>query len=315
MSLVSLAASNLSGVSYALGRCVITWQLRDSEAAAEAPGHSLRGAVSRRCPCASLATSLPATPNRALSSSAQAEQSPSPNMTAHIDLTWLTGSGAGSAWDDLPLTDLISKAATLHSNADAIRTGPDAEQRQGAAIVLCRTLASRVERAGLFSANEEGDDLATADLKYLLAPYYLAELTGSSAPAGGPSARLQAVQEAVQNYSVFLQQCRQYELLGSVASSQYSQEENNVSGQCSAYAARQRGSSYTASQPQRAFSHRSTQPVTARLYTATQGGQTDATTRRNAKIERFKAGKQIKSQIAMLERQKEHSKGDDEVCT
>ena len=39
-----------------------------------------------------------------------------------------------------------------------------------------------IERAGVFSANETKDDIATGDLKYFLAPFYLSEVRARVAP-------------------------------------------------------------------------------------------------------------------------------------
>ncbi|KAG2544283.1 hypothetical protein PVAP13_9KG019272, partial [Panicum virgatum] len=75
---------------------------------------------------------------------------------------------------DLPLLALFDRASRLHALAsssaldqDGIRTGVD----------LLRCCDEMVSKLGLFSPNETKEDVSTANLKYLLVPYYLAEMT------------------------------------------------------------------------------------------------------------------------------------------
>ena len=51
------------------------------------------------------------------------------------------------------------------------------------------------ERADIFSSNETGEEIATRDLKYLLIPYYLAELLLEA--HGLLSSRKDAVEKAM----------------------------------------------------------------------------------------------------------------------
>ncbi|KAL6870650.1 hypothetical protein ACP4OV_014498 [Aristida adscensionis] len=75
---------------------------------------------------------------------------------------------------ELPLPALFDKASRLHSLAadsaldqEGIRKG----------VELLRRCDEMVSKLGLFSANETKDDVSTANLKYLLVPYYLGEMT------------------------------------------------------------------------------------------------------------------------------------------
>uniref|UniRef100_A0ACD5XTE7 Uncharacterized protein n=1 Tax=Avena sativa TaxID=4498 RepID=A0ACD5XTE7_AVESA len=75
---------------------------------------------------------------------------------------------------DLPLPALFERASHLHSLAssssldqEGIRTGID----------LLRLCDEMVSKLGLFSSNETKEDVSTANLKYLLVPYYLGEMT------------------------------------------------------------------------------------------------------------------------------------------
>ncbi|CAO2145529.1 unnamed protein product [Urochloa humidicola] len=75
---------------------------------------------------------------------------------------------------DLPLPALFDRASRLHGLAsssaldqEGIRTG----------VELLRRCDEMVSKLGLFSPNETKEDVSTANLKYLLVPYYLGEMT------------------------------------------------------------------------------------------------------------------------------------------
>ena len=78
---------------------------------------------------------------------------------------------------------------------------------------------NRIDVEGVFSKNETKDDIATADLRYLLAPFYLAEVVGSTrtrAPAArhrmrthtGCAHRVRAVCTAARTGSAWWQLAR-----------------------------------------------------------------------------------------------------------
>ncbi|KAF5731262.1 PP2A regulatory subunit TAP46 [Tripterygium wilfordii] len=75
---------------------------------------------------------------------------------------------------DLPLPALFEEARKIHDKAT--ESGVDQELlREGRRILEeCEDMISKL---GLFSRNEAKDDISTANLKYTLAPFYLAELT------------------------------------------------------------------------------------------------------------------------------------------
>jgi immunoglobulin-binding protein 1 len=139
--------------------------------------------------------------------------------------------------DGAPLPAIFSRACALHRQQDqAIRLGPEQVER---ALTLCRRCAAEVRAAGLFSANEDAEDLATADVKYLLAPFFLAELLsaypvppqeqdGAPADAGRPAQRVAMVEEALVLYSSFLDVCQQYGMLGAVGKQLYLQDAHQV---------------------------------------------------------------------------------------
>jgi len=104
-----------------------------------------------------------------------------------------------------------------------------------AGVTVLRHCVALVDRAGVFSSNETKDDIATSDLKFVLAPFYLAEVvsrtrttppvvvggegsSGGSGGGGGPpsdpgAARLPIVAEAAENTELFLAMCERHDLL------------------------------------------------------------------------------------------------------
>ncbi|KAG2701432.1 hypothetical protein I3843_06G040900 [Carya illinoinensis] len=75
--------------------------------------------------------------------------------------------------EDVPLPVLFEQARKIHSTAT--ESGADQELvRKGCEVLKkCEDMVSKL---GLFSANETKDDISTTNLKYLLVPFYFAEL-------------------------------------------------------------------------------------------------------------------------------------------
>ncbi|GKU89080.1 hypothetical protein SLEP1_g3270 [Rubroshorea leprosula] len=75
--------------------------------------------------------------------------------------------------EETPLPALFEQARKIHLTVT--ESGADQELvRKGCeALEKCEDMISRL---GLFSSNETKDDISTANLKYILVPYYLAEL-------------------------------------------------------------------------------------------------------------------------------------------
>lgn len=106
-------------------------------------------------------------------------------------LVWLQDqAGPGVPQIQLPLHALYARCMAIHQFQDKIcsitpSTSQHQQQllQQQGAQAVCRAFAAGVEAAGLFSSNEDAEDVATADLKYMQASYILAELlTSSSSP-------------------------------------------------------------------------------------------------------------------------------------
>nr|CBX25280.1 hypothetical_protein [Oryza brachyantha] len=84
-------------------------------------------------------------------------------------------SSAGAEEDaDLPLPALFDKASHLHSLASSSSLDQEGIRK---GVDLLRRCDEMVSKLGLFSSNETKDDVSTANLKYLLVPYYLGEMT------------------------------------------------------------------------------------------------------------------------------------------
>lgn len=186
-----------------------------------------------------------------------------------------------------PLPALFSRASAVHRQLE--HASPPQLER---GLELCRRLVAEVRAADLFSANEDAEDLATADIKYLLAAFFLAELLNTyptpptptrgnadSPAAGGPAQRKSLVEEAIVLYTAFLDSCQQYGLLGTVGKQLYLQDAQQVD-------------------------------------------QMDPSTKRAAKIEQFKANKALTTQLAALEDKRakamkcvDHEDGDKETGT
>lgn len=122
--------------------------------------------------------------------------------------TALLGPHPADAPTPLPL--LFSRCHAVHTEQDALLATRD-EQLLSAALALLLQAEAAVGAAAIFSANEDADDLATADLKYLLLPHYRAQLLAGAPPGavggsggGGTQGRLEAVRAAQRASEAFL---------------------------------------------------------------------------------------------------------------
>ncbi|XP_047048783.1 PP2A regulatory subunit TAP46 [Lolium rigidum] len=75
---------------------------------------------------------------------------------------------------DLPLPALFDRASHLHALVSSSSLDQEGIRR---GVDLLRRCDDMVSKLGLFSSNETKDDVSTANLKYLLVPYYLGEMT------------------------------------------------------------------------------------------------------------------------------------------
>ncbi|WOK99869.1 PP2A regulatory subunit TAP46 [Canna indica] len=81
-----------------------------------------------------------------------------------------------SEWkmEELPLPALFEEASKIHFMASESSIDQNVLRKGIQALRRCDEMISKL---GLFSSNETKDDVSTANLKYLLVPFYIAELT------------------------------------------------------------------------------------------------------------------------------------------
>ncbi|KAL2650186.1 hypothetical protein R1flu_018314 [Riccia fluitans] len=108
--------------------------------------------------------------------------------------------------EDAALPALFERAVQLYNLSQTSTLS--AEQVSGA-VGLLESCQEKIEQLGLFSANEEKEDISTADLKYLLVPFYLADL---SEKVQSPD-RLQLVRTSLSYLRAFIRRCDNYNLV------------------------------------------------------------------------------------------------------
>ncbi|EFH42206.1 predicted protein [Arabidopsis lyrata subsp. lyrata] len=80
----------------------------------------------------------------------------------------------GLSMEELPLSALFEQARKIHLAASESGTDQDVVKKGCEMFQKCEDMIGKL---GLFSSNETKEDISTNNLKYLLVPYYLAELT------------------------------------------------------------------------------------------------------------------------------------------
>lgn len=76
--------------------------------------------------------------------------------------------------EDLPLSSIFEQAKKIHNAATESGSDQDVVRKGCDALRKCEDMIGKL---GLFSANETKEDISTGNLKYILVPFYLAELT------------------------------------------------------------------------------------------------------------------------------------------
>lgn len=122
--------------------------------------------------------------------------------------TLLQDNDPGGGEAGLPLGVLFSRCQVVYAQQDQLVVSRDPDLIDSALALLART-QSAVESAGIFSSNEDADDLATADVKFLLVPFYIGSLLSAAPVTPGASgsaavARLSAVHRALPALGTFL---------------------------------------------------------------------------------------------------------------
>ena len=102
--------------------------------------------------------------------------------------------------------EVFTRMQSGDADADALASGASA----------MRHAVARVDVEGVFSRNETKDDVPTENLRYALAPWYLAELV-SRAPTRDPAEREHALVEVSATYEAFLELCERLDMLSESA--------------------------------------------------------------------------------------------------
>ncbi|CAN8252732.1 unnamed protein product [Cochlearia groenlandica] len=76
--------------------------------------------------------------------------------------------------EEIPLSALFEQARKIHLSASESHADQDVVKKGCEMLDKCEDMIGKL---GLFSSNETKEDISTNNLKYLLVPYYLAELT------------------------------------------------------------------------------------------------------------------------------------------
>ncbi|CAL9133895.1 unnamed protein product [Musa textilis] len=108
--------------------------------------------------------------------------------------------------EDMPLPALFEDASKIHAMASESSVDREA-LRKG--IQTLRRCDEMISKLGLFSSNETKDDVSTANLKYLLVPFYIGELTEKVAEDD----RLKVLKFSQAHLKEFISICEALELI------------------------------------------------------------------------------------------------------
>ncbi|KAJ6677368.1 PP2A REGULATORY SUBUNIT TAP46 [Salix viminalis] len=108
---------------------------------------------------------------------------------------------------DLPLPSLFDQASKIHLNAT--ESGSNDKELVKKGIEALENCEEMISKLGLFSSNETKEDISTTDLKYILVPFYLAELTEKIALED----RIQILKASQAKLKEFLSFCEAMELV------------------------------------------------------------------------------------------------------
>ncbi|KAL1344270.1 hypothetical protein AAHE18_08G034500 [Arachis hypogaea] len=112
-----------------------------------------------------------------------------------------------SRMEEMTLPGLFEKARKIHATVTESGGADDETVRKGCeALEKCEEMVSKL---GLFSPNETKDDISTNNLKYLLVPFYLAELTERITQDD----RLQVIKASQAKLKEFISFCEAMELV------------------------------------------------------------------------------------------------------
>lgn len=113
---------------------------------------------------------------------------------------------------ELPLRQLFQQAQDIYNTLEASQCSlPVFTQQLLRGTALLQQAATVADRAGIFSRNDELDDIPTADLKYILIPYLHAQLLCLT-PSQSQQIRTVAIKQAVELFAAFLEQALHFEI-------------------------------------------------------------------------------------------------------
>ncbi|CAN4094836.1 unnamed protein product [Withania somnifera] len=107
---------------------------------------------------------------------------------------------------EISLPALFEQARKIHTAASESTFDQDLIKKGCEHLRQCEEMVSKL---GLFSLNETKDDITTANLKYILVPYYLAELTEKIAEDG----RIEVLKASQTKLKEFISFCEAMELV------------------------------------------------------------------------------------------------------
>ncbi|KAF5202204.1 Pp2a regulatory subunit tap46 [Thalictrum thalictroides] len=108
--------------------------------------------------------------------------------------------------EELTLPALFQQAQKIHAMASESSVDQETLRKGVQALQTCDDM---VNKLGLFSANESKEDIATANLKYMLVPFYLAELIEKLAQDD----RAQVLKVSLEKLKGFISSCEALELV------------------------------------------------------------------------------------------------------
>ncbi|KAK3034719.1 hypothetical protein RJ639_032672 [Escallonia herrerae] len=108
--------------------------------------------------------------------------------------------------EDMSLPSLFEQARKIHLLATDSSGDKEMLRKGCEALKHCEDMISKL---GLFSANETKDDISTTNLKYILVPFYLAELTEKTAQDD----RLEILKASQSKLKEFISFCEAMELV------------------------------------------------------------------------------------------------------
>ncbi|XP_060611965.2 immunoglobulin-binding protein 1 isoform X1 [Anolis sagrei] len=192
------------------------------------------------------------------------------------------------------LSELLERGWRLAEEAEAGAEGPAELQRKvQAALALLEQAQRGVEALQLFSGNEELEEVASLDLRFLLVPALLGSLVLKQSPS---RARLEQLGRARALFLRFLRQCKAYGLLGPRQRLPLHEEE----GEEEEEEAEQEGEGGEQRRPPSSSS-------------SGQAALLDMAAHRREKIDRYKAKKDLEAQLEALRPAVEEGRAEEEA--